>query len=79
MEDAYVDNLTDDTKRAWLASQSKSRQVELQLAENKHFFLQQKHYEERENTGHMLARLIRNQQCSTHKDKLEDSQRCLRN
>lgn len=77
-EEAYVDKPTDDTKRAWLDSQSMSRQVELQLAKNKCFFLQQKHYEEGDNTGHMLAMLIRNQ-CSAHIDKLYDSQGCLRN
>lgn len=75
-EEAYVDNLTDDTKRSWLAAQSMARQVELQLAENKGSFLQQKQYEG-ENTGHMLEMLIRNQQCSSHIDKLYDSQGCL--
>lgn len=39
MEKAYVDNPS-DTKQAWLAAQSMLRPVELQLAENKHFFIQ---------------------------------------
>lgn len=49
-EEAYIANPSGDTKRAWLAAKALSRQVELQLAENKCFFLQQKHFEEGETT-----------------------------
>lgn len=41
MESAYVANPSANTKWAWLASQSLSRQVAIQLAENKYFFSQQ--------------------------------------
>lgn len=53
-EDRYIANPTDDTKRAWLGAQSMSRQLALQLSENKRFFQQQSHFEEGEATGHML-------------------------
>lgn len=76
-EEAYVNNLTDDTKRPWLVAQSMSRQVELQLAENKRFFLQQKHYEVEETTRHMLAMLICNRQSSAHVDQLYNSHGCI--
>lgn len=39
-----------------------SKHVALQLAENKLFFLQQKHFEEGENMGHMLEMLVQIQQ-----------------
>lgn len=56
-EDRYITNPTEDTKRAWLEAQSMSRQLALQLAENKRFFLQQTHFEEGEAIRHMLAML----------------------
>lgn len=61
----YIANPTDDTKRSWLAAQSMLRDLSLQLAENKRFFLQQSHFDEGENTGHMLAMLSKSQQPSS--------------
>lgn len=37
-ESAYIATPSDDTKRAWLVSQSLSRQLALQKAENKRLF-----------------------------------------
>lgn len=42
------------------------KQLSLQLAENQIFFLQKKHFEEGENTGHMLALLAKSQQAPSH-------------
>lgn len=55
-------NPNDDTKRAWLEAQSIYRHLALQLAENKCFFLQHKHFQEGETTRHMLAILANTQQ-----------------
>lgn len=41
------------------------KDLPLQLAENKRFFLQQSHFEEGECTGHMLAMLAKSQQSSS--------------
>lgn len=65
-EATYVADPSDDSKRAWLASQSVLSQLSLQLAKNKCFFLQQKHFEEGENAGHMLALLAKTQQSPSH-------------
>lgn len=57
-----------------MAAQSMSKQVAFQLAENKQFFLQQKHFEEGEFTGHILAMLIRTQQVSSYISAIQDAQ-----
>lgn len=71
---AYVAKPSDDIKRAWLASQSLSRWLSLQLAKSKHFFLQQCYFEEGEITGHMLAMLAKTSQASSHINAIREHQ-----
>lgn len=50
------------------------KHLSLQLAENKRFFLQQKHFEEGETTGHMLAMLAKSLQPPSHIVAVKDAQ-----
>lgn len=61
-----------DEKR-WLEAQNLARQVSLMKAKNKSFFLQQKFYEEGENTGHMLAMMAKFNKGSTFISAVRDS------
>lgn len=54
VESVFIANPTDHTEKRWLEAQALAQQC-LTKAENKHFFLQQKFYEEGENTSHMIA------------------------
>lgn len=64
---------TDATRRSWLAAQTLFKTVTVQPAENKRFLLQQRHFEEGESMGHMLAMLVRTQQPAAFISVLRDS------
>lgn len=46
-------------------------QVVITSAENKSFFLQQRYFEERESTVHLLAVISHSQQALSHKDTIQ--------
>lgn len=62
VEEHYIMNPSPASERSWLATQTLHQQVTLTTAENKQFFIQQKYFEEEENTGHLMAVISRAQQ-----------------
>lgn len=65
-ESAFIESPSELTERAWPEAQHIAKNMVPTKAENKRFFLQQRFFEEGENTGHMLAMMAKSKKGSSH-------------
>lgn len=70
-EERYIAAPSSESERRWQEAQALYQQVSTTAAENKRFFLQQKYFNEGENTGHLLAMIAKAQQSMTHIEAIQ--------